>query len=241
MEFIDEQVATLSYDSSYGKPLKMADECLFCVVSTKVDSFERRGHRTSSLFSLKDYENLKEEKQLENKGQFTLTHYDQPHPREAVNTQHGYNHDENNNIRRPRLSFISSHCGSNLSLAYRGKHCGIGKTSQQNSYELEPKKHINEKKIRQVIQQEVANLKDMYTNQSKICLELTSNVKTQLKMLQYSRLRFIVNVTAGENLKQDLRMASGFFWDSKRDTFISEAFEFEKLFVIVSVFAVYFE
>ena len=70
---------------------------------------------------------------------------------------------------------------------------------------------------------------------------MSNSIMSDLKMLGYSRFKFVCSVTIGQIRGQDVRIASRSIWDTERDTFVSESFKNETLFAVCVVFGVYHE
>ena len=114
----------------------------------------------------------------------------------------------------------------------------------ENTYKMTPDKRFSAAEVRSIIQQHLQSLESQKYD-PKLCRELakgmSNSIMSDLKMLGYSRFKFVCSVTIGQIRGQDVRIASRSIWDTERDTFVSESFKNETLFAVGVVFGVYHE
>jgi len=114
----------------------------------------------------------------------------------------------------------------------------------ENTYKMTPDKRFSAAEVRSIIQQHLQSLESQKYD-PKLCRELakgmSNSIMSDLKMLGYSRFKFVCSVTIGQIRGQDIRIASRSIWDTERDTFVSESFKNETLFAVGVVFGVYHE
>lgn len=63
----------------------------------------------------------------------------------------------------------------------------------------------------------------------------------ELKHILVCRYKLIVVVTLGEKFMQDFKATAGFLWDKDRDDYATYSLDRPDLFLIATVYAVYFE
>lgn len=114
----------------------------------------------------------------------------------------------------------------------------------ENTYKMTPDKRFSAAEVRSIIQQHLQSLESQKYD-PKLCRELakgmSNSIMSDLKMLGYSRFKFVCSVTIGQIRGQDVIIASRSIWDTERDTFVSESFKNETLFAVGVVFGVYQE
>ncbi|KAL9951826.1 hypothetical protein ACROYT_G044561 [Oculina patagonica] len=117
-------------------------------------------------------------------------------------------------------------------------------TVTENTYKMAPDRRFSVAEVRSIIQQHLQSLESQKYD-AKLCRELdkgmSNSIMSDLKMLGYSRFKFVCSVTIGQLKGQDVRIASRSIWDTERDTFVSESFKNETLFAVGVVFGVYQE
>jgi len=114
----------------------------------------------------------------------------------------------------------------------------------ENTYKMEPDKSFSVAEVRAIILQHLQSLESQKYD-AKLCRELakgmSNSIMSDLKMLGYSRFKFVCSVTIGQNRGQGVRIASRFVWNTDCDKFVSESFKNETLFAVGVVFGVYKE
>lgn len=112
--------------------------------------------------------------------------------------------------------------------------------NDQNNYELAPKMLIDTAKVENIITEEFEKLKHFKGRDEKsTCCELSNKIKSSVKLLGYTRFKYVVTVTMGDQKNQGLRMTSTFFWDQEYDTYVSKSFQEDDKFYVVVVYALY--
>ena len=114
----------------------------------------------------------------------------------------------------------------------------------ENTYKMEPDKCFSVSEVRAIILQHLQALESQKYD-AKLCRELakgmSDSIMSDLKMLGYSRFKFVCSVTIGQNRGQGVRIASRSVWNTDCDTFVSESFKNDTLFAVGVVFGVYKE
>ncbi|XP_066918680.1 dynein light chain Tctex-type protein 2B-like [Clytia hemisphaerica] len=117
----------------------------------------------------------------------------------------------------------------------------------QNTYNMDSKNPFDVKKVRQLVNDELAILVKSKTQEhakmptSAECLKTIESIKLKVKSMGFDRYRHIVNITVSENYHQTMRIASRFFWDVDRDKYISQTITNKHFHLVCVVYAVYFE
>lgn len=62
-----------------------------------------------------------------------------------------------------------------------------------------------------------------------------------LKAKEYDRYKLIIDITVGEKKHQSFRKVAGFLWDSETDQMASYVYDRHDLFLVVTVYGVYFD
>jgi len=203
--------------------------------------------RSSSLFSLDDYETVKKINKQENsvKGAFKVVHSDRPAGVNHNVAKHGslatnillssLREDKvNNKSPEPNVSQLNKN-----KLAANLDEEEIEKPT--NTYELEPLHPVNLEAVRKIIQDELQNVSNEKTLKNMRCKKIVEGVKTRLKMLSFDRYRFVVTATCFDKTDQTVRCASRCFWDESRDTFVEESFQNKDFVISCVIYAVYLD
>lgn len=192
--------------------------------------------------SIFDPENYRTD--LEDPGIFSITHFDEPIP----NIESAYRSGSSTpasliSVGRFALSPTSSRRSSlfpeeltpDLAMHYIP---GLQEPS------MEPERKIDITEVRSILKESFEFLKDETYEVSR-CRNLSKNLSDyilyQLKILDYERYKFTCVVNIGQNLGQDLRIASRSLWNEQTDTYVTEHFQNKDLFAVATVFAVYQE
>lgn len=114
----------------------------------------------------------------------------------------------------------------------------------ENTYKMEPDKRFSVAEVRAILHQHLQSLETQKYD-AKLCREVAkgmcNSIMSDLKLLGYSRFKFVCSVTIGQNKGQGVRIASRSVWDTNCDQFVSESFKNETLFAVGVVFGVYKE
>lgn len=116
------------------------------------------------------------------------------------------------------------------------------------SYRLESKNPFNprvvEDLVKKIVETEMKTHEKVLMNHSPtiaMCRSLSEEILRQVKAKQYDRYRIIVNVTAGEKHHQSFRQNALVLWDSDKDALANYVYEQADIFVIASVYGVYYD
>lgn len=74
-----------------------------------------------------------------------------------------------------------------------------------------------------------------------IVRKIAVNIKRSVKGLQYPRYKLFTVTTIGEKKEQSLHIMGKYLWDFDFDRFASYTYENQYLFLIASVFMLYYE
>lgn len=74
-----------------------------------------------------------------------------------------------------------------------------------------------------------------------LCRSLSEEVSSVVKAKNYDRYRIIVTVTAGEKNHQSYHQKAAFLWDSETDAMASYVYERSDMFIITTVFGIYYD
>jgi hypothetical protein len=118
------------------------------------------------------------------------------------------------------------------------------------TYQLEPFVKFNPARVEDVIikflanfvenMQETESLKSGSSNKA-IIEHVVTSIKSKVKPLVDKRYRLIVYSVIGEIKYQGMIAASKFFWDNKKDYFVSVKDNYKNFFILVNLYAVYKE
>ena len=165
-------------------------------------------------------------------GIYTITHCDKPKKIERSDTPFNYSSEHYRVTKGHRSSSKSSSVGGRVK-SQQEEH-------RMNTYNLNPEFCFQENKIYDIVQEEMNGIDLQNMSPSKICTDLSNKIKARVKLLPFSRYKYIVTVTVGDCLQQGLKIASRCIWDEKRDGYLSIPFKHGTLFIIINVFALYF-
>lgn len=79
------------------------------------------------------------------------------------------------------------------------------------------------------------------TKLKELAEDLSNEILSQVKMKNYDRYKIIVFVDVGEKFFQSFRYGLKCLWDIEKDSFTSYTFELYNLFIIATVFGVYYD
>ena len=187
--------------------------------------------RASSVFNIQDYVSLRNEKTNEQalKGKCVMSHADSPKKRIVFG----------GNLYYPQLNNdgeIKTSGNNNNNINNNNNN----NTDDSCTYQLEPVIMIDCAKVNTIISEEFEKVRNLpAVSQRIICLRLANDIKKRVKLLGFKRYKYIVLATMGDEKQQGLRMASRFFWDDKRDSYVSQSLKINDYFIVVVVYAVY--
>lgn len=135
----------------------------------------------------------------------------------------------------------------------------------QPSYRLESKlpysREVCQNLLKELVDKEMKSYAYDGDTAEELCKGLCETIKSNIKTSKFDRweslifdlsqqiesksnffrYKLIVVVTLGEKFMQDIKAKAGFLWDKARDGFASYSYDRPDLFVIATVYAVYFE
>ncbi|XP_054764760.1 dynein light chain Tctex-type 5-like [Lytechinus pictus] len=115
----------------------------------------------------------------------------------------------------------------------------------ENTYRMEPKKRFVAERVEpimnDVLEKHLEKVSYEPIQCSILAKTIVSEIKIQVKELDFERYKIICLVDIGEKRDQDIHMGSRCLWDHQRDTFASATYENHSLFAAAIVFAIYFE
>lgn len=115
----------------------------------------------------------------------------------------------------------------------------------KNSYRLEPVSRFSEPKVKEVIEDVLDQNLHGQTYEAVFCKEMTKKlsdtIKQRVKILGFSRYKFICIVHMGQVHNQGMRIGSRCLWDQKFDNVAEGYFRNGDLFAVATVFGVYCE
>ena len=188
--------------------------------------------RNVSLFNLQGQMKMLSKKTLDGdqKGEYKIVHYDISQKYVEQEMSHGCFEERRAATHPTNITSILSESKT---------HCKMMNMEQSMCL---PISQFNKAKVVHVVNQELEPLKYLSPfNQSSVCKNASDGIKRNLKDLGFSRYKFIVVVTIGDNKDQGLNITSGFLWDDKRDDFVSQSMKLDDHFIVVNVFAIYLE
>ena len=238
----EHSISHVSFETGDEENDDFSDESYFSDESRKK---AMRRKRTSSVFSIEDYLSLRNERinSLSLKGECVVTHSDIPTIRVQHETSLGYF--EQGRLSRGNNQNRSNSIFSEFSKDRRGKSLlsnssNVSAQKNYNTYELEPVNAFDTAKVKSILLEEFDKVRHLpAVNQNIICLGLTNDIKRRVKLLGFSRYKYVVMVTMGENKHQGVNMSSRFFWDDKNDSYISHSLKLKEYFMVGVIYAIY--
>ncbi|KAJ8301889.1 hypothetical protein KUTeg_020876 [Tegillarca granosa] len=117
----------------------------------------------------------------------------------------------------------------------------------ENTYRMDPdsSKAINSDQLYRVISETLEKRLKNEKYDAKSCGSLTCDlstlIKQKVKRIEKPRYKYVCQVIAGQRCNQGMQVGSRCVWKPDTDTFQQVAYSNNDLFVVVTVFAVYFE
>lgn len=118
----------------------------------------------------------------------------------------------------------------------------------QPSYRLESHNPFNARDVDDILKKIVdkemrpREMKRFYGNSLVIlCRELSESILDQVKAKNYDRYRILVAVNVGEKKRQSYRQNVMCVWDAEKDSMATYCYERPDVFVIATVFGVYYD
>lgn len=116
------------------------------------------------------------------------------------------------------------------------------------SYRLESSNPFNpravEDLLKKIIESQMESHEKIMLNHKnavEMCRSLSEEVLHQVKAKNYDRYRILVNVTAGEKFHQSFRQNVMVLWDNEKDALANYVHESPDMFIITSVYGVYYD
>lgn len=119
----------------------------------------------------------------------------------------------------------------------------------QPSYRLESSNPFNASTVEDILEKFVADRMDEvgkidfedHLHVLKTCEKLSYDILQKIKRKEYDRYKIMVNVTLVEKFHQSFRKSIGCLWDSETDAMATNVYDRQDLFVITSVFGIYYD
>eukprot|EP00794_Sanderia_malayensis_P008256 gene8256-9138_t len=119
------------------------------------------------------------------------------------------------------------------------------KKHYENTYKMEPDKRFNVKKAKERVDAILADhFSDQYYDPLTAgiqCKNVSQIINAEMKSLDFPRFKYVCSVTIGQNENQGIKMASRYLWDARRDNWFQSELSYKNVFVVATVFALYFE
>lgn len=145
-------------------------------------------------------------------------------------------------LQRNRASSASSGRGTPDSSGTAGRLPRL-----ENTYKLkpDPETEFRQSKVRMTVEDILKmNMHDFKydpVTSVKLATDLSDAIISKVKKLGFKRHKFVVSVSVGNIQGQGLNMASRCLWDDSTDGHITVEYKNKDLYVVVTVYAVYFE
>ena len=118
----------------------------------------------------------------------------------------------------------------------------------QNTYRMEPTLRadiFNPTRVENIMHTVLEAYLKGETYDAKMSTNLAQNIseviKGRVKDLGYTRYKLVCNVLIGQDIHQDVRVASRCLWDDSLDNYATVNYKNGNLFAIASMYATYFE
>ncbi len=115
----------------------------------------------------------------------------------------------------------------------------------ENTYKMEPDVRFDVKTAKALVDEILAK---HFTNVSydplhtgALCKKVSHLIKEEMKNMETPRFKYVCNVSVGQNGNQGVKIASRYLWDARRDTWFQSELMNQTLFVVATVFALYYE
>ncbi|KAK6187951.1 hypothetical protein SNE40_005867 [Patella caerulea] len=121
------------------------------------------------------------------------------------------------------------------------------KQKLENTYKMNPDegKGFYPDRMRKAITEVLETNLDEVTYSAKnagiLAENLTEMIKSRIKLLKLDRYKIVCNVILGQCLEQGLESASRCVWDQKVDNYACVTYKNKTLFVVATVYGIYFE
>lgn len=210
-----------------------ADERLF--VEANGDS----KRRTSSFFEVADYEPRQKLQPL--RGSFAIDHQDKPTKRlqsGALNCTGTF--DKVPSRKAHLLKDDARIPGNQLHVPNQREIYSRHSRERQHEHQ---EKAFCEKQVREFLEDEVERaMKNVaQRTQAQVSLDLSNIISARLKAMGFHRYKYIVTTYVGDDNGQSLKIASRTFWEQSRDRSVTATACRKGVFIVASVYAVYYE
>lgn len=117
----------------------------------------------------------------------------------------------------------------------------------ENSYRTEPEKGKLfapgkvEDMLKETLERRLKTVKYTAEGSRLLTTELTADIKSKAKAMDFPRYKIVCNVFITENKRQGLEIASRSVWNSETDNFASYTYKNPTLIAVANVYGVYFE
>lgn len=117
----------------------------------------------------------------------------------------------------------------------------------ENTYRTEPEKErqFSAGKVEELLKETLENRLERIKYSSDKCriiaTELTADIKSKVKAMEFPRYKLVCNVIITENKRQGLEIASRCIWNHGTDKFASYTYSNSSLIAVANVYGVYFE
>ena len=122
------------------------------------------------------------------------------------------------------------------------------KMALENTYRLSPEgdQVFSEEKVKKVIGDSLKLFmvkQSAYnpTKSTQVARYITDDIKTRLKQLPFKRYKYVVHAMIGQEREQGMNYASRCIWDTNTDNMVNVTYKHKDIFVVITVFATYFE
>ncbi|KAL4223610.1 hypothetical protein ACF0H5_017079 [Mactra antiquata] len=117
----------------------------------------------------------------------------------------------------------------------------------ENSYRTEPEKSKLfaptkiESMLKETLERRLKVVKYTPEGSRLIATELTADIKSKVKAMDFPRYKIVCNVFITENKRQGLEIASRSIWNHETDNFASYTYRNPSLIAVANVYGVYYE
>ena len=155
--------------------------------------------------------------------------------------------------RPPRINFfrlvVATRAWQRLAQSSRSRQQQIPKVvpTLENTYKTEPDdgKHFAINKVESLLKETLEHRLNNVSYSSDTCrpltTDLTADIKSKVKALEFPRYKLVCNVIITENKAQGMEIASRCVWNQSTDNFASYTYTNASLIAIANVYGVYFE
>ncbi|KDR12956.1 tctex1 domain-containing protein 2-like [Zootermopsis nevadensis] len=114
-----------------------------------------------------------------------------------------------------------------------------------NTYHLEAKNPFKPNCVKQVIRalidKELEGVKYNPETCTRLCLTLSEELRSRIKVLGYDRCKLVCTVEIGEKCSQSVYSVLSFLWDTEHDNYAFYTYENSYIYAVACVYGVYYE